>query len=47
MSKLTNINKIIYKLNYLVDGNINTIFVFYGKKISSELQKYCDRKKII
>ena len=33
MSNLINItNNKIYKLNYLVDGNVNIIFVFYGKK---------------
>jgi len=41
MSNLINIknnitNNKIYKLNYLVDGNINILFVFYGKKVVSE-----------
>ena len=45
MSNTTNPNKIgntptsIYKLNYLVNGIIQTIFVFYGKNVSSAKQK--------
>ena len=38
MSNTNNPNK-IYKLNYVVDGIIQTIFVFYGKTISSNKQK--------
>ena len=38
MSNLINItNNKIYKLNYLVDGNLNIIFVFYGKKVVSNV----------
>ena len=38
MSNPTNPNK-IYKLNYVVNGIIQTIYVFYGKTISSNKQK--------
>ena len=38
MSNPTNPNK-IYKLNYVVNGIIQTIYVFYGKTVSSNKQK--------